>query len=459
MREEEMDLSTNLHYSRKIKVSSETNLEFNDTVTEQLEYATAGGVSTYAIMFTPMGQNSFPKKPIILKEDLTKAVTEPRNIISCMHTRNGKLLIKTANLNTAIEISKLTKIMEVQTQSSILTENITSKFLLQEIPLDHALTELAAELSYNDITVHSIRRFTRRGSSTLSETCLITIYGISIPTEVKFWYNLVKPTPFYDRPRQCTKCFKFNHATKNCSAKHQSCSYCSGTHAFSECASTEPTCINCAGNHPVDFPTCPSRLEEAKFLEFKSKNHLSFSEARRQFKPIQHTSTYASISKSEQVTTVENIKSIVKSVVSEVVTTFDSKLQALSQRQDVLFEKLFTVIDKLTSRLDNSIEPHSSRKKFRSLEQNNQASLLTSLEPVPIPPAKPTKDQVSQNRESSLIPTLEQSQQSISSPASSQTSTDTTTKSSLKNTPQARSNTSISDTVKLDKRHTRNLKR
>ena len=115
-----------------------------------------------------------------------------------------------------------------------------------------------------------------------------SVLGTSLPPNVKLWYEVHKISQFFDKPRQCNKCYKFSHSTRMCCSKHQVCILCAQVHAGTY-ASAELLCINCHGKHAANEKTCPTYQREVKLQKFQGQNHLTIWDARQQFKESNNT--------------------------------------------------------------------------------------------------------------------------------------------------------------------------
>lgn len=358
----------NFWANRSLTESTENSLLYEDSNQAQIEFASHAGVNEFSIFLNSADPNtkSIPKKPIELKTELEKQVKNHDSIKECIHTRNGKLLLKTNNKETALQIAEISEILNLKVVSELQQENITSQFILQNIPTNLSLKNLSSAIEQHNLTVASIRRFTRKGSKEQSETVLVKVYGQKLPTEIKVFFSVIKINKFVDKPRQCQKCFKFNHSTKKCTAKTQLCKKCGEEHEIELCTKDKPTCINCKEDHLADNIKCVSRKEEEKFLKFKAEHNLSFSEARRTFKKSKNPNSYSEKIKSHQTDVGEQLKAdilksvtatikseittIVKTIVEETNKNFESKLLALQQKQDEMFSKVLKLIETIATK-------------------------------------------------------------------------------------------------------------
>lgn len=346
---------------RKIKAISNLHLVFEDDITQQIQFASIG-VSTFTIIFsTSDNTSSIPRDPYKLKLSLTESISHHSEIVKAVNTRQGKLLLQTSGPNAALELSQITDILGVPVTAKCPIDQITSRFLLRDVATSLDPKILIDEIESNDVVVNNIRRFNRKGTSEPSESVLVTIYGNTVPSEIKLFYTVIKLEKFIDSPRQCGKCYKFNHSMKSCNKKEGLCSNCGLAHS-EECTTLTPTCINCEGPHPATEKTCPSRKTEEKLLKFKCLNNLTFTEARRFF-ANQRKNTYAAAAQAVppvtapvQSISIQNIidkavEKAVKEVAQTLTAIYDTKLDEIKKS----FESQIII---LHNRISQASESH-----------------------------------------------------------------------------------------------------
>lgn len=377
------------HAPREPSSISNNSISYSDSLSTQLQLAAKNGVTDFCLYFTPADANiqTFPKRPFELKRFLSSVTSSPERISQCFHTRQGKLLIKTSDLSTALDLCSISSILSVPCNISMPIDYLTTKFLLRDVSLDLSLLQLSDEISENNLSAHHIRRFTRKGSSDLTETVLVTVFGSSLPPTLNLFYTRTRISLFVDNVRQCSRCFQFSHATLKCPAPQPLCVTCGDTHTTSDCTASSPVCANCAGAHIATCADCPSRSREASFLRFKCEQHLPFVEARRRFRQDTPRTSFAAVTQSPvqpplMQPNYQDIKSIVTSVVKEVTASFESKLLAISRRQDEMFEKLLSLIHAVVgARAGDSHSPVRKSKKKRK-KQPSTTEPAPSAEPV-----------------------------------------------------------------------------
>lgn len=202
--------------NRIIEINTEALFLFKDTCEDQIKFAGEAGAKNFTIYLEPMKSNSIPKKPHALKKELEGLVENHSSIESCIHARNGNLVIKTKCVDSAIQISRITTLMGVPVMPKVHSDNLTTKFLLRNISTDCSLDIIKDEIENNfqnhSLKVQSLRRFRRKGSVELSENILVCVYGTQLPAEIKIFLTVEHPKRFIDSARQCSKCFKFSHS-------------------------------------------------------------------------------------------------------------------------------------------------------------------------------------------------------------------------------------------------------
>lgn len=102
----------------------------------------------------------------------------------------------------------------------------------------------------NHVKVKELRHFTKTENSIAHpiETVLVTIYGTSIPSNIKLFYMIEKIMPFYDRLRQCLNCCQFDHPTAKCKNETK-CRKCGAKHGSATC---NTLCLSVAtAKHPI----------------------------------------------------------------------------------------------------------------------------------------------------------------------------------------------------------------
>lgn len=289
--------------------------------------------------------------PRRLKVEIQKIIPGHANIETLRLTRQGKLLFVTKDTETANQILDIQALGNIRVSPVLQPECITTRFLLHDIPTDVSCKEIAEDLKEAGIVCWEVRRFTKNLSGQISptKTVLVTKLGTSLPNEVKIWYQRHKITLFVDRPRCCQKCWAYNHATKNCK-KDKICRNCGAVHE-GDCKDGAQACASCLGSHATGDKTCPKYIEELKIQEFKSKHHLTVTEARRKYKSEEGRVKYATVvskqpkdcSHPTNTTSSKNLENTLSQMI-EVLVSLKASIEKAREDQEENANRIITAV-------------------------------------------------------------------------------------------------------------------
>ncbi|GFV75180.1 hypothetical protein TNCV_3190291 [Trichonephila clavipes] len=81
------------------------------------------------------------------------------------------------------------------------------------IDTEYTIDDIKPELENFNYTTFDIQRFTKKTESGFKpiKTVKVTQIGCSIPERVPIGFEMIKTTLYYEKPRQCTNCWKFGH--------------------------------------------------------------------------------------------------------------------------------------------------------------------------------------------------------------------------------------------------------
>ncbi|GBL79142.1 hypothetical protein AVEN_258042-1 [Araneus ventricosus] len=308
--------------------------------------------------------------PFLVQAFITQVVNRHDNIDNMKFTRQGKILFTTKDLLCAVQLLSLTKFMETDISTDVIWENICPRFFIFDIPVNTPLEELAKEIQEkNDMDVIEMRRFLKQNSVKDMSPVLITVLGTTIPDEIKIWFINQKIQHFIDRPRQCTKCYSLAHASRICDRTNV-CFLCCEEHV-GPCQGPEK-CINCKGPHNAKSTSCPAYIKEGKILEFKCRNHITTSEARRVYH-LQNMK-YSEVVKSPPAS-------------AELQNTVTLKFEALLQSVNEKFESLIQSVNEKFEK-QTAIFAEMLHKTIESIMQNMYKIIVQSLETTTSPTRK-----------------------------------------------------------------------
>ena len=347
----------------------------NPEINSSVPVAIKDGEDQISLLIIAKENKLSQQHPRQLKEELSTKITNPQLLDNLVLSRQGKLILTTKDIKTANEILKIESLLGVATNSFIQLETITSRFLLRIDP-SVSCSDIAAELLDQGEHVHEIRRFEKKtGEGSLpTPSVLVTVYGTSLPEYVKLWYQIYRIKPFYDKPRSCTKCFKYNHATRSCRSE-QLCKRCATSHS-GECTVQTPSCANCNGPHLADHDQCPIYQAEVRLQQFRADNHLTIQEARRQFnvKARRLDSDYATVA-ATRVPSDSIRKADLDAALLNLSTQFTNLVHTLTQEIQQTMQKF---MDSITQPLLALVQELQQKKTSKTNVLALQQALASS---------------------------------------------------------------------------------
>lgn len=309
-------------------------------------------------------------QPKQLKNDLVNNITNRTSIERVYFSGQGNLNIITKNTRTVQELLDIKTLLDVPVTSHIQTDTITSRFLLS-IDTSVPCNDIVTELEDQGFHVHEARRFMRKSENTYIPTrsVLISIFGTTLPSEVFLWLQRFRVSMFYDKPQQCSNCYRYTHSTKSCRSDKR-CAFCSKSHP-GECTSTSYLCINCEGPHTANDPTCPLYLREVQFQKFRSENHLTISEARRLFTnhTVTSTATYAKIASSAPSDNIS--KKDFEPIIESLTSQFTSMLNEVRQEMQDMARSFKEQMQEMAKEFNKQIQETANDTRNHIRETHN----------------------------------------------------------------------------------------
>lgn len=145
-----------------------------------------------------------------------------------------------------------------------------------------------------DQMVVDIYRMKRRGTNGMEDTgsFILTFDKKNLPEYVNIGYLKVKVRQYIPNPLQCKNCFRFGHIKAKC-VSPTICYTCAEIKEdeMHDCSMVKK-CVNCNGPHnSLDRKSCNVLQKEIAIIETKTKNNISFYEAKKMVMTISDTST------------------------------------------------------------------------------------------------------------------------------------------------------------------------
>ena len=163
---------------------------------------------------------------------------------------------------------------------------ITSSSLKEysEEQLVEGLTDQGVSKAYR------IKRKADQGNLILTNSLILTFNSSIPPEKVHIWARYFERVCQYiPLPRRCFRCQGYGHTTQNCRSSKAYCGVCS-----EECTTDHTTttcnrpfyCLHCQEPHATSSKKCTRYLMEKELLAVKTKEQLTFAEARRRINEL-----------------------------------------------------------------------------------------------------------------------------------------------------------------------------
>ncbi|GFW41881.1 hypothetical protein TNCV_5901 [Trichonephila clavipes] len=118
---------------------------------------------------------------------------------------------------------------------------LTSRYILQGIDTEYTIDDIKLELE-NNYAILEIQRFTKEKKPESefipTKTITVTEIGFLIPERVPIGFEIFKTNIDFEKPKQCTNCWKLGHIQKFYRSSIK-CRICSLSHPKNGCKETE----------------------------------------------------------------------------------------------------------------------------------------------------------------------------------------------------------------------------
>ncbi|GBM60259.1 hypothetical protein AVEN_248533-1 [Araneus ventricosus] len=153
--------------------------------------------------------------------------------------------------------------------------------------------EILEGLSSQGVT--AVKRIFMKKGNTLVATkhVILTFNTTKLPSTVKAGYIYCKTRLYIPKPIRCFKCQRFGHSKTACRGRQTCCKCASVDHPTSDCQSAELLCANCKQPHSADSKDCPQWKKEKRIQEVRTKQNLSYYEAKKLLFPEQNSMSYS----------------------------------------------------------------------------------------------------------------------------------------------------------------------
>jgi hypothetical protein len=195
--------------------------------------------------------------------------------------RSGDLLVETDSVSQTITLLDCKTIGHLSVSVTPHNTLNFSKGVISEPEL-RLISETEILDNLRSQNVCAVRRITvrRDGEFQPTNNIILTFNTPAIPEFITAGYLRCRVRAYIPNPLRCFQCQRFGHSKLSCRGT-VTCARCSEVGHDSEKCSRTPLCINCKGDHPSYSRSCPSWLREKEIQTLKTKENISYPEARK----------------------------------------------------------------------------------------------------------------------------------------------------------------------------------
>ncbi|XP_077490967.1 uncharacterized protein LOC144101708 isoform X1 [Amblyomma americanum] len=239
---------------------------------------------------------TFPKYHVIHSEQQDKQarIISPFLVSKCLtetlgigyklsKMASGDLLLELCDNVQHSKLSNLTSIGEIPVSVTPHRSLNTVRGVISKNDFLH-ITEkemLEGLIDQDVIDVHRIK--IRKDNKEIDTKHMILTFNTStLPDTIDVGYLKINVRPYIPNPRRCFNCQTFGHGSQSCRGR-KTCAKCASKDHQSDVCDAALCCPNCEGEHAAYSRACPSWKKEKEIITIKTKENISFKEARRRF--------------------------------------------------------------------------------------------------------------------------------------------------------------------------------
>ena len=204
------------------------------------------------------------------------------NVQQVKPLKNGQLLIKVNSQSQAEKLLRCKSILDNRYAVSVSpAEQLNSSkgvIYADELRLTSE-SELLQNFGPSGVT--KVQRLNKGPDKTATALLVLTFSASILPYDVKAGYSSYRVRPYYPRPFQCFKCFKYGHGQDQCRVEDRLCRHCGESgHDHTACSSLAK-CVNCSLDHGSTDRSCPKYKDEVNIIKLRVDRRITMAEAKR----------------------------------------------------------------------------------------------------------------------------------------------------------------------------------
>ena len=257
---------------------------------------------------------------------------------------------------------------------------------------DYTETDIVEGLAHLGVSkAYRISKRDAAGKPQPTSTLILTFNTPEIPDKIRIRAGLYERVRQYiPLPRRCYKCQNYGHGSKNCRSKDSVCprcgDICNETHVSESCQ-RPVKCYHCKENHSTSSRTCNKYLMEKEIITVKTKEKLTFREARQKVSQmfVRPGVTYASVL--QHPNKINNNRNSITNKESSNVTRVATDSQTGTSSGITILEHPSDMPDHQSNRpAVSSIDADMDHSESTNHNQNPCSSIKTLQENYKSPP-------------------------------------------------------------------------
>ena len=196
--------------------------------------------------------------------------------------KNGQLLIKVNDKSQADKLLRCTNLVNNQYQITVsMASRLNSTQGVIYADELRCVSDSVLLKNFEQFGVYKVQRLNKGPDKTPTALLVLTFNKPQLPFDIAAGYLNYRIRPYYPRPFQCFKCFKFSHGQNECRVVASICRHCGESgHLFSDCEKLAK-CANCSLDHGATDKDCPKYKDEVNIIKMKVDQRITMAEAKR----------------------------------------------------------------------------------------------------------------------------------------------------------------------------------
>lgn len=243
-----------------------------------------------------------PSISVLKIAELINGITKGKSVEDVRKVGRNRIIVVCTNAKTANSLVQSEDLKSKDLIVYIPNFLVSRACIVKNIDSDYTTDKLMTIIDSRQYNIKSILRMNRRvdvdGKPEFIPTNTVKIFfhGQHFPEYIYIWNARFACEPYIPATKQCFKCLRYGHLSKQCRSKEERCLTCGNNgHTKKECTVKTPTCYNCSQEHESTNKGCPERLRQNNINALMATHNISFQEASLEIPSIKNTSSQYTI--------------------------------------------------------------------------------------------------------------------------------------------------------------------